>query len=229
MKKTTKALSLLLALTLSGCGPVQTITSKILGIEKKYEWKIYDEQFSAKSYAQKSDRGLEVLAVKYNDKEEYKNSPSIYNSDNPTREIDNAWEIAVKSGEFFFRMTNNDVREYSPDIAPDSSYIVFQRFDENMSNSEIFKYEFETAKETKLTDKGDARKPFISPDGRFIAYNSRSHIWVTDKEGDFEKKLMSGKIYDWTDEGLIFHSDKCALPDKIFDVDNKEIRNYEFH
>jgi len=217
-----KTLPALIALSLtSGCAIVEKVKND------RYVAPLYDGIFCAKSTESISKNGKEVFAAKYKDKDMYEKRKGFLGfMQPPYNELTYGWEIILKDDKGFHRLTNNIQEEYHPQIDPKGNYIVFERtiykeYDEKRKEkkkvikTDLYKLDLKTKEETRLTDNGKSRTPFISPNGRLIAFTYGGNIWVMESDGSNPKPILDTpqnvKIYDWTEEGLRYsYGDKIT-------------------
>jgi TolB protein len=94
------------------------------------------------------------------------------------------------------QLTVNARSNATPAVTPDNHYIVFTS--NRTGSSQIWRMNLDSSNQVQLTDRADSYYPSISPDGKWVVYNTTDdwHLWRVSIEGG-EPTLLTDYIATW--------------------------------
>ena len=108
------------------------------------------------------------------------------------------------------QITSDGKNKFLPHFSPDGTRLVYTKFltgryDDPTSLTDVAVYDFASAAEALLTHTGTSVQPAFSPDGKRIAYGTRSgdSLWIMNADGSQARRIgvPSGALDDlrWND------------------------------
>jgi Tol biopolymer transport system component/DNA-binding winged helix-turn-helix (wHTH) protein len=107
------------------------------------------------------------------------------------------WTIRRDGGEQR-QLTNNVFRDFSPRVSPDGRYIYFTS--NRTGTNQVWQMNADGSSQTQLTKTEGGYPQFVTPDGKWIYYESGLHqtIWKVSADGDEEIQISERNVYNPT-------------------------------
>jgi Tol biopolymer transport system component len=104
------------------------------------------------------------------------------------------WSIRRDGGEQR-QLTNNVFRDFSPRVSPDGRYIYFTS--NRTGTNQVWQMNADGSSQTQLTKTEGGYPQFVTPDGKWIYYESglRQTIWKVSADGDEEIQISERIVY----------------------------------
>lgn len=93
------------------------------------------------------------------------------------------------------QLTNNDLKDFSPRVAPDGCCVYFAS--NRSGTNQVWRMNIDGGSQKQLTKKEGGYPCFVSPDGRWIYYESGLHqtLWKIAADGGEEIQVAERKVY----------------------------------